>query len=358
MLVVTLLSFVSGNSTSSLANLYASNGAAVSNVVSTVSRSILPIAFYSGVLGCFILLALGIHLATALASTILVFVLALNPAIGGALTGAGCFVRAAICQSSASVVYALALTGILLFSVVTFEGVIWAWFGSNLIALGLGLFLIRGGGATADPPKIRMRSPAAIRRRGLRGLFSLHSPLESFRIDQLAVVAMSASTGLGLYTAALSLANLPKLLGQTLGTLVAVALSSRRRLRVLLAAALAPILAGVAMAALSGVAVDFLYGPEFRAAASLSFWLCLAGGFMGARKIVNEALRFHKRDGAASVSEIAASILFLVLVVSTYGFLGLNGIAMALCAAAFSSCAIGVATLIRIGKSSGEGMKN
>lgn len=353
MLVVTLFSFLASNSTASLANLYTSKGALAKRVVGRVARSILPMVLCAGTACFFLLLALGTPSVLSLACAASVFVLALNPALVGTLTGAKCFFRAAISQSSASVFYAITLLFIIVLSQVTFELVVWAWLASNLAALGLGLLLLQRTDATSvQQHSFRMRSAAAIRRRGLRGLFSVHSPLESFRLDQMVVFAVASSAGLGLYVAALSLANLPKLLGHTMGTLVAGALTSKRRSPAIVWSVLGPVSAGVLMAGISGPAIELLYGEEFRAAASLSFWLCLAGGLMGARKILNEALRFSKRDGAASLSEVIATVVFLAVVVMSYESLRLDGVALALFAGAFFSCLMGLMTLLHQRKQS------
>ncbi|MFC0488269.1 hypothetical protein [Sinomonas atrocyanea] len=270
------------------------------------------------------------------------FLFAVIPVQMGVLAGCRRYASTALLQFLPPGLYSLVLGVLLILRTFTVETVMYAWYLSALVGAIVGYLLVKAASSRVSPSSVRVRSASSIRRRGLRGLLSLHSPLESFRLDQLLVVSLGSNSALGYYVAGLSLANLPKLLGQVLATVVPARLSSSPgAVKSVVAAVLAPFVGGLLIAPLAPWAITLLFGGQFNDVRVVAALLCVAGGAMGSRKVLNEVLRFKGQDGIAAKTELAVSVVYLLLVVLTYRVWGLLGAATALLIASLGSAALG-----------------
>ncbi|AMM33546.1 hypothetical protein SA2016_2881 [Sinomonas atrocyanea] len=342
MLVVTLASFVIANSGSSLVNLHVSRGANVLATSSNAMQAMLPISLVVCTAAALVLGWAGMPPVVVVGGGVSSFLFAVIPVQMGVLAGCRRYASTALLQFLPPGLYSLVLGVLLILRTFTVETVMYAWYLSALVGAIVGYLLVKAASSRVSPSSVRVRSASSIRRRGLRGLLSLHSPLESFRLDQLLVVSLGSNSALGYYVAGLSLANLPKLLGQVLATVVPARLSSSPgAVKSVVAAVLAPFVGGLLIAPLAPWAITLLFGGQFNDVRVVAALLCVAGGAMGSRKVLNEVLRFKGQDGIAAKTELAVSVVYLLLVVLTYRVWGLLGAATALLIASLGSAALG-----------------
>lgn len=222
------------------------------------------------------------------------------------------------------------------------------WSLTAYVALVISALMFRSATTADELPNPDMIGASEIRRRAWKGLIGTYPPLESFRVDQLAVSSFAGTYQLGIYVGGLAFANLPKLAGQTLAVKIARApdVAAARRLAVKLMA-LVLLLAAVT-AALCPFLVPALFGASFAPAILPAVLLVATGGLMGVRKIVTELLRYSGAEGVSSALEIIGLAAFaaccLLPVVRTTAL----GVAVALAAVSILTCALSFGYLVRV----------
>ena len=188
---------------------------------------------------------------------------------------------------------------------------------------------------------------ASVRRFGRRSLLGWFVPLEAFRVDQAAVGLLVSPSALGLYVVAVAFTNLPRFVGQSIGSVaypLIARLSDREAARrdvarVLAIGSVVIVALVLVVEAAVGWLVPLLFGSEFESAVPLARVLLPAGGLVAIRHIITDAARGAGSATAGSLSEVAGWAVFgsgLLLLVPRYEAMG---VALAMLAAAAVSLA-------------------
>ncbi len=160
-------------------------------------------------------------------------------------------------------------------------------------------------------------SPYEIRRFARKSYFGQVAPIESFRLDQLAVGAMLTPTVLGYYTVASAFTNLSRFLGASIGHVLAPYIASLPKhrqtaslLRGLIFTAGVCALTTFALVPTTDFLVPVLFGDAFGPAIPLSKVLLIAGLFLGVRRAVLPGLQGLGHPEIGSYSELVALLVF------------------------------------------------
>lgn len=247
--------------------------------------------------------------------------------------------------------YSLAVLALFLLGVDSLPVVVSAWALSvGVLGVVAAVIAVRGTPeATADPPPGRRRMLGF----GLRGILGAASPSESLRIDQAVVGLFLTPAALGLYVVGLALSNLPRFIGQAIGTVAFPQVASqpspdaaRRSMWRLVALAVALSAAVVAaLEVLAGRLVPLFFGDEFEDAAPLARILLLAALLLSARRVLTDAAR---GAGYVSLGNLGEAVSWTVLVPAVAilaPMSGAHGVALALTISAASSLAAMVAAV-------------
>ena len=154
---------------------------------------------------------------------------------------------------------------------------------------------------------------------GMRGLLGSIYPVETFRIDQIAVGLFLSPTTLGLYVVGVAFSNLPGFVAQSLGYVAyprAAAVTesaARRRLIwrffwIFVAISLAIVLP---LELTVGVLIPWFFGPQFLASIGIARIALVGGLFLSARRILAETLRGAGYPLAGTLAE--ATLLAVLL---------------------------------------------
>ena len=155
---------------------------------------------------------------------------------------------------------------------------------------------------------------------GLRGQLASVSPIDGYALDQLILSLTASPRELGLYVAARSFANLPRLVSQGVSIIVFpfVASSSRESATrvVWKAFEIIAIASGafvVALAPFLPWATVAFFGDEFAPAAGIAVMLVMAAAMASTRQMLFDGLRGLGRPGRATMIEVASVTLLVGL---------------------------------------------
>lgn len=185
---------------------------------------------------------------------------------------------------------------------------------------------------------------------GAVGFLGASSPMETFRVDQLAVGIILTTGDLALYTTALAFCNLPRFLNQALA-LVAYAriagskrLEERRKLlrRYTFVGVSVAIVVSLPLVVFAGPLIELTFGPDFSGAVQTTQILLGATVILCARRILSDCLRGFGLPGAGSVAEIASLVSLVPAILLLVPRLGLEGFAFAMAV----SYTVGLAVLM------------
>jgi O-antigen/teichoic acid export membrane protein len=207
---------------------------------------------------------------------------------------------------------------------------------ATLVLLAYGTFKPSGSEVAHQGPLPSYREMRAF---GLRGMLGSVSPISTMRADQLVVGLVLSSRSLGLYSAALSYANFPRIVSQAIGQVAYPRVasvprgSSAQRVAILRYTALAVGLTaaiGIGIAALAKPLIEITFGTEFTDAAGPLRILLLATIPLAGRRVLGDALRGAGHPGASSRVEVASWALLVPAMLGLGGALGVSGVALAL----------------------------
>lgn len=212
------------------------------------------------------------------------------------------------------------------------------------VSLGVGLLGLPSRSA-------RTTSGVGLRRMlgfGLRGLLGLMSPLQTLRLDQVAVGLLLSATSLGLYVVALAFTNLPVLVATFMGVSISgtvAAQADRRAASRTLAGILVPLatatmtMAAVLIVLAEGLIVAF-FGREFAAAAGPARILLVGATAAGLQRSIGDGLRGMGDPTAGTLGEVTSWVVVIpgILLLSTA--FGIVGVAFAVSAANVTGLAV------------------
>jgi O-antigen/teichoic acid export membrane protein len=193
---------------------------------------------------------------------------------------------------------------------------------TTLAAIGgavLALLLVRKT-VQRVPPEHQQPTRRQIRAFARRSYFGQLAPVESLRLDQLAVAAALSPAVLGYYGVATAFTNLSRFLGTSMGFVLAPYIASlpaeqqrRSLVRGLGLTVAVCALATLALFPATGFLVPLLFGDAFRPAIPLAQILLVAGLLLGVRRALLPGLRGLGLPGIGSYSELVALLVFAVL---------------------------------------------
>jgi O-antigen/teichoic acid export membrane protein len=300
--------------------------------------------------------AAAVNLALASGSLAICFVVQFVVAY---LQGIQQFGRSFIVQASGPTAFAAELIALYMFDrKASVTEVLFAWLLALMTSAIFGLAYCLGTGRPSsqavnddDQRVVELRRAVSF---GLSGLLGVSSPLETFRVDQLVVGLALSQRDLGLYAAALSFANGPKLLGQAVGAVAAPKLAREAsdrpghlRRYVIIGLVLSFGSAAALELLMSGLVLT-LYGEPFRPALSLARLLVLAGAFMAMRRLLSDCARGMGKPGLGSVAEIGSWAILAPCFILLVPLLGREGVGLAVLASAATSASILMLTVFRL----------
>jgi enterobacterial common antigen flippase len=202
---------------------------------------------------------------------------------------------------------------------------------SGLVAYGA---FVKHAHRGASPPTTRAYSRRALVGFGLRGMVGHMAPLDTFRLDQLALGVYLPPSMLGVYVVAQAFTNLPRLIAQSIGLVAFPAIARGRHERVsrpiifrylaILILVVLPSL-GILMTFMP-IVISFVFGPEFNDAVPLARILLIGAAFGSLRNVIVEALRGFSLPQVSTYAELSMYPAFVVtgaLLVPAYNALGM-----------------------------------
>lgn len=224
------------------------------------------------------------------------------------------------------------------------------WTGAYVITAAITQFYIHQIGRVEVDKEHQLPGRRALVRFGAAGFLGASSPMETFRVDQLAVGVILTTGDLALYTTALAFCNLPRFLTQSLGLVayarLAATTPSANRQRMLIRYTLL----GVAMAVVVSIPlalfteplIELTFGPDFTGAVLTTQILLGATIILCARRMLSDCLRGVGLPSAGSVSEVASLVSLVPAIIVLVPTLGLEGFSLAM----VISYAIGLVVLL------------
>jgi O-antigen/teichoic acid export membrane protein len=212
------------------------------------------------------------------------------------------------------------------------------WIGSGIAAL----LVARIPGLLQAPIEQPAPSRSAMTRFGLKGLLGSTSPIEMFRLDQVAVGLLLPPRALGLYVVALAFTNLLRFLSQSIGLIAyprvaaqASALASRRLIWNFFWFTVAvSLLIVVPLEAAAGWLVLLMFGAEFQDAVPIMRIVLIGAVFLGARRVLSDGVRGVNRPTLGTIAEVVSWLwLAPALAICTPRW-GVEGVAWAFATAA------------------------
>jgi O-antigen/teichoic acid export membrane protein len=217
------------------------------------------------------------------------------------------------------------------------------WLGSQVITvIGLCLvFLRRRRVADVAAPGSTPPERGEVVRFGAAGFLAQVSPVETFRVDQLAVAALFSSEVVGFYAVASSISNIPRFIADGIVAVAYphVAEQSREAGR---ASSRRYMLVAVAMCGGSALAIGVLlpwlipalFGAQFDDAVPLGILLLAGAALISIRRVGSDCLRALGKPGASTVIELITWVVIAVgfVTIGTHG--AGRGIALSLAIAA------------------------
>lgn len=196
-----------------------------------------------------------------------------------------------------------------------------AWLSAQ-VAVALAIYgqLLRHARSHLQTESVVEKAPTRpeVLRFGAAGFLAQVSPVESFRVDQLATALLFSSEILGYYVVASSVSNIPRFLADGIAAVAYPDVSARPALEaagtarryLIVAAALCGGAAVVTALALPWV-IPLLFGDRFTQAIGIGVILVVAAGLVSIRRVSSDCLRALGRPGAATSNEILKWTLLL-----------------------------------------------
>lgn len=187
---------------------------------------------------------------------------------------------------------------------------------------------------------------------GLKSFVGSTSPVETFGVDQAIVGLFLSARSLGLYVAALSFTNLPRLIGRSVGLVayphVAAMKDIREAKRAIWRLFWFTVVLCTAIVALLGVAaarlVPLLFGDAFRESVTLVRLLLIGALFFGARRVLGDGLRGAGYPMANTIAEVCSWTWLIPALAVLAPHWGTGGVAVALASASL----VGLVVLVFI----------
>ena len=190
---------------------------------------------------------------------------------------------------------------------------------------------------------------------GVRSWLGSVSPMETLRFDQVVVVTLFQPSVVGIYVVGLAFANLPRLVGWSVGLIAypkVASMPGRRDRKIAVvrytAATLAftaPLVMAIAFMA-EGI-ITWFFGQRYVEAAGLVGPLVLSGWFAGGRRTMTDAARGAGLHHAGNLAELGAWIAFAASVWWAFDRLTVSDIAIAMVIGSGSGLAILAAFILR-----------
>lgn len=327
-------------------------------------RSIRPVAlFQAGLLAgvhCLVLWALlrdepGYVVDAALVTVALVPATLAQEYGLAMLQGCGRFVAFNVIRLLSGVLYSAGLVLLLVLDADRLQEVAVTWTatlaGVSVVTMAIAT---RGLGSAPDATAPTAREMISF---GAKGLLGSNSPIEYYRLDQAVVGLFLTPAALGVYAVALSFTNLPRFVSSAVGMVAYPHVAGqsdpaegRRKLWRFFFVTVAACLAIVVVLELSaGFLVPFFFGDEFADSVPLVRILLVAALLLAARRILADGARGLGLPGLGTVAELVSIIVLVPAVAVFLPLWGVEGVAVAMVAAALASLPVILIGLARSG---------
>ena len=213
--------------------------------------------------------------------------------------------------------------------------VVGAWSTIQIVAglLAYGAFVKHAQPGTSRPT-IRSYSRRALLGFGLRGMIGHMAPLDTFRLDQLALGVYLPPSMLGVYVVAQAFTNLPRLIAQSIGLVAFPAIAGRRHehvsgtivLKYLFAVTSVVLPSAGLLALFMPALVNLFFGPEFTDATPIARILLISAVFSSLRNVIAETLRGFSHPQVSTYAELSMYPVFIAmgaLLVPNYSTVGM-----------------------------------
>lgn len=187
---------------------------------------------------------------------------------------------------------------------------------------------------------------------GLKSFVGSTSPVETFGVDQAIIGLFLSARSLGLYVAAISFTNLPRLIGRSVGLVAYPHVAAMRDMQeakrsiwrlfwftVVLCTAIVTLLGVVATRL-----VPLLFGDAFRESVPLVRVLLIGALFFGARRVLGDGLRGAGYPMANTIAEVCSWAWLIPSLAVLAPRWGTGGVAVALTSASL----VGLVVLVFI----------
>lgn len=190
---------------------------------------------------------------------------------------------------------------------------------------------------------------------GRQGYFGYLSPVDAFRIDQLAVGFLLTPRALGFYVVGAAFTNFARLVALNIGLsstpeIAAHATPQQRWLavrRMLLLSAEILVIVNVVLAATVPFILPVLFGDQFRSSIPVAEVLLLSGSILAIKRVAVDAMRGAGEAQVGTHAELLSLAVFLVACAPFALWLGGPGVALALLLGATSGSAVLIRKLRR-----------
>jgi O-antigen/teichoic acid export membrane protein len=240
------------------------------------------------------------------------------------------------------------------------DGSVTAFALSWVVGLGISALLTCVVAARSLPARLddpRVPSSRTMMAFGWRSFLGTGSPIEYFQIDQAIVAFFLAPEALGIYVVAMSLTNLVRFIGQSVGIVAYPRVAAREghEQRVLLwrFVGVAAIACGTIVLVLEATAtwlVPFLFGESFDAAVAVTRVLLVAAFLFAIRRVLTEGARGAGQASAGSVAEVVSLVVLAATAPVLVPSHGIEGLAWAMVIAGGLSLATLALAVARAGR--------
>lgn len=251
----------------------------------------------------------------------------------------------------APILYSTAVVPIFLTGLADVRAIILAWVVSYIVAAGATLLSALQPLPVNDSERA-VPSKRDMTRFGFKSFVGSTSPVETFGVDQAIVGLFLSVRDLGLYVAALAFANVPRLVGRSIGMVAYPHVASKddpqeAERSIWRFFWLTTGLCGIIVGAL-GLGADrlvpLLFGRAFSESVPLVRLLLIGALFFGARRVLGDGLRGAGHPSANTVAEMCSWAWLIPSIALLAPRWGTEGVAVALT----SSSAFGLAVLLFI----------
>jgi O-antigen/teichoic acid export membrane protein len=174
-------------------------------------------------------------------------------------------------------------------------------------------------------------------------------PIDGLGLDRILIGTLMGNAPLGLYSAAIAIANLCGIVGSAVSIIVLPQVAQRHadpasqwaviRRWLLLTAGIAAVVV-ISLEAVVAPAIRIAFGEEFTGATECARWLIVADGMLGLRKVMIAALQGMGRGGFASWIEFLLMPVMVLGVVMAAHFDYLPGIGITMVVVSALSCSV------------------